>query len=48
MATARRPSPTISASRACSSGASGVVNEPVSVPMTPVDQPAWSRTAASR
>ena len=33
---------------ACSSGASGVVNEPVSVPITPVGQPARSRIAASR
>ncbi len=48
MATARRPASAISASRACNSGASGVVKEPVRVPTTPVDQPARSRMAASR
>ncbi len=46
--TARRPSSRNAASRSWSSGASGVVWDPESVPMTPVGQPAASSTAASR
>jgi hypothetical protein len=48
IATASLPSSTMAASPACSSGASGVVRAPVSVPMSPVDQPWASRIERSR
>ena len=44
----RRPGRRWSASRACSSGASGVVRAPDRVPITPHGRPAAASTAASR
>ena len=47
MTTARSPASRAAARRAWSSGASGVVFVPDSVPMTVVGCPAWRRIAAS-
>ena len=48
IATARRPSSRNGRQPAWRSGASGVVRDPVSVPITPVGRPAASRIEASR